>query len=170
MRNIQLNRNLSPGFTLLEVLIALLILSMGLLGLAALQGNALKFNQSGYQRSQATLLAYDMLDRMRVNRTTAMTTTSYQIGSLTNSPPAASNCASVTCNGTQLATYDKAQWITSVFTQLPNGQGAVTYQDAGSTRIYTIEIRWTDVEWDDTQNAKEGLVRSDNSVFLRSEI
>jgi len=95
---------------------------------------------------------------MRVNRTTAMTTTSYQIGSLTNSPPAASNCASVTCNGTQLATYDKAQWITSIFTQLPNGQGAVTYQDAGSTRIYTIEIRWTDVEWDDTQNAKEGLV------------
>jgi len=60
------------GFTLLEVMISLLILSIGLLGIAALQANSLKTNHGAYQRTQAIFLAYDMMDRLRANRTAAL--------------------------------------------------------------------------------------------------
>ena len=60
------------GFTLMEVLIAVLILSIGLLGLASLQANGLRSNFSSYARSQAVILANDMADRMRANLTEAV--------------------------------------------------------------------------------------------------
>lgn len=59
------SRRLQGGTSLLEVLIAVVILSIGLLGLAGLQVASLRVNQGAMQRSQATILAYDMLDRMR---------------------------------------------------------------------------------------------------------
>jgi len=61
------------GFTLLEVLVAILVLSIGLLGLAGLMASSIRNNHSAYQRTQATWLAYDMIDRMRVNRANAIT-------------------------------------------------------------------------------------------------
>lgn len=60
------------GATLIEVLVAMLVLSIGLLGLAGMQMTALKSNQSAYYRSQATVLAYDIIDRMRANRADAL--------------------------------------------------------------------------------------------------
>lgn len=57
------------GSSLLEVLIAIVVISAGLLGLAGLQLAAVQSSHSAYQRSQATLLAYDMIDRMRTMRT-----------------------------------------------------------------------------------------------------
>ena len=59
--------NKNAGFTLIEVLIAMLVLAVSLLGLAGLQATSLRNNQSAYNRSQATQLAYDLADRMRAN-------------------------------------------------------------------------------------------------------
>ena len=59
--------NKNTGFTLIEVLIAMLVLAVGLLGLAALQASSLRNAQSAYNRSLATELAYDLADRMRAN-------------------------------------------------------------------------------------------------------
>jgi len=59
------------GFTMIEVLIALVVLAVGLLGLAMLQTMNLRFTQSANQRTQATNLAYEMLDQMRANRVLA---------------------------------------------------------------------------------------------------
>ncbi len=59
------------GSTLLEVLVAVVILAFGLLGLAGLQTTSVKSNHSAYLRSQASLLAYDMADRMRTTRSAA---------------------------------------------------------------------------------------------------
>lgn len=56
------------GFYLLEVLVSLLVLAIGLLGIAALQAQGLRNNHDAYTRSQATMLAYDIIDRMRANR------------------------------------------------------------------------------------------------------
>ena len=64
-------KNKNAGFTLIEVLIAMLVLAVGLLGLAGLQATSLRNNQSAYNRSQATQLAYDLADRMRANFTEA---------------------------------------------------------------------------------------------------
>jgi len=55
------------GFTLIEVLVSMIVLAIGLLGLAGLQMSSLRNNLSAYHRSQATQLAYDMADRMRTN-------------------------------------------------------------------------------------------------------
>jgi type IV pilus assembly protein PilV len=62
----------AAGFSLLEVLVGLLILAIGLLGLAGLQMISLRQNNDAYLRSQATLMAYDILDRMRTNRNHAI--------------------------------------------------------------------------------------------------
>ncbi|WP_206606719.1 type IV pilus modification protein PilV [Steroidobacter cummioxidans] len=55
------------GFTLVEILVTVVLISVGLLGVAALQLTTLRGNQDAYVRSQASVLAGDILDRMRVN-------------------------------------------------------------------------------------------------------
>jgi type IV pilus modification protein PilV len=72
MMNVRTIWSRSAGFTLLEVLVAVLVLAIGLLGLARLQMTVMKSNQSAYLRSQASLLAYDISERMRANRTAAL--------------------------------------------------------------------------------------------------
>ena len=61
------NINRQQGFTLIEILVAVLILSLGVLGLIAMESLALQSNMSAYHRSQATILAYDLSDKMRTN-------------------------------------------------------------------------------------------------------
>lgn len=114
------------GFTLLEVLIALLVLSIGLLGLAALQTIGLKFTHESYQRTQAVIQAYDMLDRIRAN-SGGRTATGYNNVSLGSIPSLSGiNCTGGTgCNPTQLATYDVSTWNTANANLLKQGQGAV---------------------------------------------
>tara|TARA_R110001583_G_scaffold184037_2_gene343059 strand:+ start:45827 stop:46291 length:465 start_codon:yes stop_codon:yes gene_type:complete len=68
----RLCRKAQSGFTLIEVLVSVLVLSIGLLGMAALQINAMKNNQSSFQRTQAVMLSYFMLDAMRANRADAL--------------------------------------------------------------------------------------------------
>ena len=62
-----INMKTNSGFTLIEVLIAMLVLAVGLLGLAGMQATGIRNNLSAYNRSLATQLAYDMADRMRSN-------------------------------------------------------------------------------------------------------
>lgn len=62
----------AAGYSLLEVLVGLIILAIGLLGLAGMQMVSLRQNNDAYLRSQATLHAYDILDRMRANRSHAL--------------------------------------------------------------------------------------------------
>ncbi|MFZ3288159.1 MAG: type IV pilus modification protein PilV, partial [Telluria sp.] len=61
------------GFSLIEVLITMLIVSIGLLGIAGIIVTNLKHNQSSYARTQASLLVSDIVDRMRANRAAAET-------------------------------------------------------------------------------------------------
>jgi type IV pilus assembly protein PilV len=68
----RLTRTHPTGFSLLEVLVGLIILAIGLLGLAGMQMVSLRQNNDAYLRSQATLQAYDILDRMRANRRYAL--------------------------------------------------------------------------------------------------
>jgi type IV pilus assembly protein PilV len=71
------------GFSLIEVLISVLILAVGLLGAAAIQLNALKFTDSSTLLSQASFIAYDMMDRIRANPNAA-----YALPNLTSTPTA----------------------------------------------------------------------------------
>lgn len=130
------------GFTLLEVLVALLVLSIGLLGLAALTTLGLRFNNSAYARSQATLLAYDIVDRMRANSDAAQTTTSYVIDF--GESVANQNCETSACAPAQMALYDLGKWKTTLAQALPKGDGSVSLQDLAGARIYVVTVRWDD--------------------------
>ena len=131
------------GSTLIEVLVALLVLSIGLVGLAALQSNGLKFNHSSYLRTQSTVLMYDIIDSMRANSVVARKTNCYVVGIGGTVP---------TCE--TMATDDINNWKTSLANQLPSGDGAVTSKiNAGGRRVYTVSVQWQDREYDQESGA-----------------
>lgn len=115
------------GFSLLEVLITIVILAVGLLGLAGLTAAAMRNNHGAHYRSQAVWLSYDILERMRANRNLAIAE-SYDIA-LAGAAP----------GGGAVHAVDLQQWKAAV-AALPNGQGAIDYVPA--TRRATITIQW----------------------------
>lgn len=138
--------SIHQGFSLLEVMIALLVLALGLLGLAALQNMGLRLNHQSYERTQATILIYEMIDRMRANPA-GVVMGNYAL-SMTSVPPTASlNCEASSCtSSTAMAAYDMNRWITAVAgttTQraaLAGGQGSISR--VGTTSLFDISVQW----------------------------
>lgn len=122
------------GFTLIEVLVALVVMSVGLLGLALLQQNAVAFNRDAYLASQATVLAYDIADRIRGNREAGQDG-DYN-SAFAGTPPA---CNSAIAAGTVVA-QDIAAWRRALSCALPGGNGQIAYDAAAET--LTITVTW----------------------------
>jgi len=123
------------GFSLLEVLIAVVILSVGLLGLAGMQVTSLQYVTSSLQRTQATSLAYDILDRIRANPNGVYTT---GLGDAASGY--SGDCLTKDCSATEMSTFDLSEWKTSIEDLLPRGQGAV---EPGAGTEVTVSLRWT---------------------------
>lgn len=119
------------GATLIEVLVTIVVLAIGLLGMAGLQITSIQSNHSAYYRSQATILAYDISDRMRANRTVALT------GSYDVDFPASSNTHSGSGNQ---AARDKAEWLNALADTLPSGTGKIEREN----NLIVIHVRWDD--------------------------
>ena len=128
------------GFTLLEVLVTLLIMSFALLGIAGILANSIKNDQSAYSRSQAVLLAADIIDRMRANRTTAEIDPSPYALSL------ALPCVKSPASANAIAQSDLTEWCAALTAALPSGTGSVT-RDATSGKVTIV------VQWDDSRGA-----------------
>jgi type IV pilus assembly protein PilV len=143
------------GFSILEVLVAIVIFSIGLLGLAGLQLVSLSGNQSANIRSTATALAYDMSDRMKANMA------GLSAGNYNNVAGADNSCQAVhydgvhsspaTCTVAQLAQDDIYDWNKTVAGALPGGVATVCIDSTPSTSAcdnsgvnYTIRVSWTD--------------------------
>jgi type IV pilus assembly protein PilV len=150
------------GFTLLEVLIALLVLSIGLLGIGKLMMLSARANDSAYMRSQATALAYTMLDAMRSNRQAAIVQ-GYDTAMGAFPGPIACTLAAP-CNSGQQAQSDLNLWGTSLATALPQGQGSVaTVVAAGATAndvTATVTVQWSDKVAEQSFGAPAGNVVS----------
>lgn len=135
------------GFTLVEVLVAILLLSVGLLGVAGMQISGLRYHQGAYLRGQATTLLSDMADRMRINpqgvgagsynAITVNTATSGWQSSL----PADPDCAANACTPANQAALDIRQWGLALG-QLPRAVGTVTRTGL----IFTLTITWQDLD------------------------
>ncbi len=128
------------GFTLVEVLVAVSVFSVGLLGLAGLQSYALRTNHSAYLRTQATILSYDIVDRMRANRDQAKIG-GYDIA-LGTAAPSSTDCATPTANCTpaQISQFDLAYWVNSLNAFLPSGDASI----ARTGNVVTVTVRWDD--------------------------
>jgi type IV pilus assembly protein PilV len=173
-RKVQHNASRTRGFTLVEVLVSLVILSIGLLGIAKLMIFSSHSNDSAYLRSQATDLAYQMLDNMRANTAQAVVPGGSYITPLN----AAASDPGFTCVATaacaNLALYDVFQWKLRLNANsgllpagaLPNGQGSVaTALVAGQTTI-TIVVQWDDSVAQNTLNP--GAAATNQSITLES--
>lgn len=158
MKRANPGRTSLAGFSLIEVLVALLVLSIGLLGLAALQTTGLTLNHESYGRTQAVLQAYDIIDRMRANKSGsggAVNSTYDSIG-LGSTPTLTTDCSSASCTGTELAQYDIRKWNLANASLLAYGKGAVckgnfstdlsSCSPTGS--IYRIAITWKEKDLD----------------------
>jgi type IV pilus assembly protein PilV len=142
-----MSKQLQSGFTLIEVLVSLVVLSIGLLGIGKLVLFSAHANDSAYLRGQATELAYEILDNMRANRETAVTQ-GYDTA-LTAVPANPGSCLAATCSPVQLALYDVYTWKMRLATQpsgqgtLPSGKGSVVTSTTTPTTA-TITVQWDD--------------------------
>jgi len=142
MRDAQSPVGDASGFTLLEVLVALLVLAIGLLGLAALQTMSMKFSHQSYERTQATLLAYDILDCMRANPNGDYSATA-------SSDP---GCISASCTANQLAEHDLFHWRKAVQNSL--AASAATVSTLGNAATVTLTWFENDIQQTLTINSR----------------
>lgn len=131
------------GFSLVEVLVALLVLSIGLLGLAALQTTSLQYNTGSYFRTQATFMAYDIIDRMRANLSAVANSdgNGYDQPASAN-VTASTNCDTTSCTSAQLALYDVKKWYDRAVATLPEAANFPPTIQIDSSNLVTITIRW----------------------------
>ncbi|MFD2192191.1 type IV pilus modification protein PilV [Pistricoccus aurantiacus] len=116
------------GLGLIEVLIAILVLSVGLLGLAGMQGRSLAKNHSAYLRSQAITLSHEIGERMRVNRQAALNG-DYDLALDAEAP-----------GNNSLADKDVSGWLAALQATLPAGDGSLSH----SGNSFTVTVQWDD--------------------------
>lgn len=149
------------GLTLLEALITLLIVSIGLLGVAGLQLTALKTTNISFVRGNAALIAENMAERMQVNRNGLNDNEYSNIDTSLVAAAPANLCydAATPCSSTDVTTKDVWDFATEINQAMPNGVGRIVCDDlditdgdictSGST--HTITVSWS--ESDSVQNA-----------------
>lgn len=119
------------GASLFEVMVAVLVLAIGILGAAALQISALRYNTSAGHSTQASLIASDALERMRAN---AAELDRYALAGISG------DCRSGAV-GSGMATRDLADFAEAVTCRLPDGSGSIAVVDGSAT----VTISWSDV-------------------------
>ncbi|HEX7046690.1 MAG TPA: type IV pilus modification protein PilV [Gammaproteobacteria bacterium] len=137
------------GYSLIEVMIALLILSIGMLGVGGMVLGASKDTRGAFYRTKAVALAWDMAERIRANRTAGIAYAVDQTGDGTDNSCSASstNATPLACTVESLAAHDIFEWKTALVDKergLPQGMGSIEFNNATSPPTYTITVNWSD--------------------------
>lgn len=160
------------GATLIEALVSILLFSLGLLGVAGLQVNALVFQKSSWATNRIAEVTNDIGERMRVNPAgvelgSYVYAADYATGKAATLPK--SNCrttsAGATCTGVQIAIDDLSQWLTKAQTSLPQGSVQLT---GSATAGYTVTVMYLDKEFTDTAAANYALLASSTCTSTTS--
>jgi type IV pilus assembly protein PilV len=152
------------GFTLIEVLVTMVILSVGLLGMAALQLTGIRNNQGSAMRTQATMLAYDIVDRMRANRQAAVSG-AYDIGL-----GAAGAAGSI-------AGADLIAWKAAIARTLPkadvDGNGTIDDANGSIARngdVFTVTIAYGDTRRGDVNEENPNALNAAVQFQVRTQL
>ena len=150
---------------MIELLVAVLVMGIGVLGITGMQVISLQNNRGALLRSEAVILAYDILDRIRANPTGTPAGAAYSGIALDDGPPATGDCNLNTCTAAQMVTFDQAVWKCALGSYqenatctgfhalnilpppdqqpgLPEGDGSIEMDT--STGIITVTVRWQD--------------------------
>ncbi|MGB1297076.1 MAG: type IV pilus modification protein PilV [Psychrobium sp.] len=148
------------GFTLLEVMIAIAILAIGMLGIAGLHMVSMEQNHAAYLRSQAINISQDIIERMRNNPEAVAAGEFNDVKSVGQSMPS-SDCltADEGCSTTQLAKIDIAQWAQMINNvnsdnarqQLPGASATVK---AGVNNLFTVRVEWDTKNWQQNESGQ----------------
>lgn len=151
------------GFSMIELLIAVLIMGIGVLGVTGLQMVSLQNNRDALLRTEALQLAYDMLDRIRVNPGAGVPGANYDGVEYDDAPAAAADCTANNCSAAQMAAFDLALWKCSLGGHneddvcvgmrddellpatderpgLPDGNGQIAVDGNG---VISVSVRWS---------------------------
>jgi type IV pilus assembly protein PilV len=145
-----MKRTAQSGFSLIEVLVALIILSMGMLGMGKMLMLSMKSNGTAYSNTQAMSLANAMLERIRANRTVALAgaASSYSLPALTSTSSfgAGPNCLTAACSSSAIGTSDVAGWLGLLASTngLPSGKGSITFASLNNQTSVSIVVQWDD--------------------------
>lgn len=157
----------SKGISLIEILVTILILAVGLLGVAALQISSINNNQSGYFRSQATSIGNDLAARIRASKMAFYSggaTVDDIIAAYTDTPytcdAAVTSCVDNSCSPAELRLFDKWQVCNAAEIELPEGE--VFVQNSSGDRLQ-IAVAWTPI--DTRQDLGQGT--TDNFINTR---
>ena len=131
------------GFSMLEILMTLFLLTMWLLASAGVQTSSLQYTKAASFRTQAVYLATELGERMQTNKTAAVAG-SYVYSYSGGSTSSGTDCTTAVCTTAQLATFDLAEWSRRLSAALPNASVNVTQVTAGNPYTYQILIAWTD--------------------------
>jgi len=143
------------GFTITELMVSVVIMSIGVLGMAGLQMVSMQQNRSALLQGEATQIANDIMDRIRANPDT-----DYGGVAIDDTPAVVGSCVGNTCTEAEMRDFDIAQWQCSINSTagdgttytvcdtfgvtgaMPGGAGSIAL-DAG---IYTITVQWVDAQ------------------------
>jgi type IV pilus assembly protein PilV len=167
------------GTTLIEVMVSIVVIAIGLLGLASMQMNALKFQKTASQRSEAVQAAYDLGDRMRANfvystpeaygnERTANEAKYTSIGTYAAKSVAAhspsNNCKTAVCNTNQISFNDLAEWQRNLQVRLAGGAGYVIPVIGTTISTFDVTVMWREPALDAIDTACPGAVAAPKGV------
>lgn len=132
------------GSTLIEVLVAILLTAVGVMGAAAVQLQSVKFNQTAKFRSTAVFLANDIADRLRANRGEALDG-SYDLEMTDDAP-----------SGDEMHQLDLREWLGELAQRMPEGDGEIVRDG----RRFTVRIQWDEGRLSDTREADSAALQS----------
>ena len=128
------------GFTLVEVLVALVVMSVGMLGIAALYLEGLRAGRTALYRTTAINLTADMADRIRANRRAGVAYSG-------TGPGSDESCINgiVDCTAQQMAANDWFDWSNQLASQLPEGAAGEVAVDGATPATYTVTVTWPEI-------------------------